>query len=104
MDVVQAIQSTSLTLQKAKDSCTQKGLELDKLKKESASPKELEKAELKLKKAQEEYKILVEKYSAVKEDFEKKMSLACRVRNLNLCFIMFSVYLIKKVLINFNLF
>lgn len=78
LEVVQAIQSTSLTLQKAKDSYTQKGIELDKLKKESASPKELEKAEQKLKKAQEEYKALVDKYSSVKEDFEKKMSLACR--------------------------
>ncbi|XP_066909513.1 F-BAR domain only protein 2 isoform X4 [Halyomorpha halys] len=78
LEVVQAIQSTSLTLQKARDSFTQKGLELDKLKKESASPRELEKAEQKLKKAQEEYKVLVEKYGAVKEDFEKKMSLACK--------------------------
>lgn len=78
LEVVQAIQSTSLTLQKARDSFTQKGLELDKLKKESASPRELEKAEQKLKKAQEEYKVLVEKYGAVKEDFERKMSLACK--------------------------
>ncbi|KAL1129960.1 hypothetical protein AAG570_012904 [Ranatra chinensis] len=78
LEAVQAIQSTSLTLQKAKDSYTQKGIELDKLKKESASPKELEKAEQKLKKAQEEYKTLVDKYSTIKEDFENKMSLACK--------------------------
>lgn len=49
------------------------------MKKDNASAKELEKAELKLKKAQEEYKTLVDKYSSVKEDFEKKMSLACQV-------------------------
>lgn len=79
LEVVEAIKSTSLTLQKAKDSYTQKGMELDKLKKENASPKDLEKAEAKLKKAQEDYKLIVEKYSAVKEDFEKKMSLACKV-------------------------
>ncbi|XP_069693089.1 F-BAR domain only protein 2 isoform X3 [Periplaneta americana] len=78
LEVVQAIQSTTLTLQKAKDAYTQKGLEFDKLKKENASPKDLEKAEAKLKKAQEDYKNLVEKYSAIKEDFEKKMSLACK--------------------------
>ncbi|XP_024219854.2 F-BAR domain only protein 2-like [Halyomorpha halys] len=78
LEVVQAIQSTSLTLQKARDSFTQKGLELDKLKKESTSPRELEKAEQKLKKGQEEDKVLVEKNGAVKEDFEKKMSLACK--------------------------
>ncbi|XP_054260013.1 F-BAR domain only protein 2-like isoform X2 [Macrosteles quadrilineatus] len=78
LEVAQAIQSTSVTLQKAKDIYVQRGQELDKLKKDNASAKELEKAELKLKKAQEEYKTLVDKYSSVKEDFEKKMSLACQ--------------------------
>ena len=82
LEAVQAIQSTTLTLQKAKDAYTQKGLEFDKLKKENASAKELEKAEAKLKKAQEDYKNLVDKYSAIKEDFEKKMSLACKVKGL----------------------
>ncbi|XP_014256328.1 F-BAR domain only protein 2 isoform X2 [Cimex lectularius] len=77
-EVVLAIQSTSLTLQKARDSFTQKGIELDKLKKESASPRELEKAEQKLRKAQDEYKVLVEKYGSIKEEFEKKMSMACK--------------------------
>jgi hypothetical protein len=82
LEAVQAIQSTTLTLQKAKDAYTQKGLEFDKLKKENASAKDLEKAEAKLKKAQEDYKNLVDKYSAIKEDFEKKMSLACKVKRL----------------------
>lgn len=79
LEVVQAIQATTLTLQKAKDTYTQKGLEFDKLKKENASPKDLEKAEAKFKKAQEDYKNLVEKYSSIKEDFEKKMYIACKV-------------------------
>lgn len=61
-------------------------MEFDKLKKENASPRDLEKAEVKLKKAQEDYKLLVEKYSAVKEDFEKKMSLACKVLRLQIFF------------------
>ncbi|CAB0020551.1 unnamed protein product, partial [Nesidiocoris tenuis] len=78
LEVVQAIQSTSITLQKARDSYQQKGFELYKLKKENASPRELEKAEQKLKKAQDEYKTLIEKYGLIKEDFEKKMSLACK--------------------------
>nr|CAD7403882.1 unnamed protein product [Timema cristinae] len=78
LEVVQAIQTTFVTLQKAKDSYTQKGLEFDKLKKENASSKDLEKAETKLKKAQEDYKNLVDKYSIIKEDFEKKMSQACK--------------------------
>ncbi|XP_066997349.1 F-BAR domain only protein 2 isoform X8 [Anabrus simplex] len=78
LEVVQAIQSTTLTLQKAKDIYNQKSLEYDKLRKENATPKELEKAEVKLKKAQEDYRALVEKYSAIKIDFEKKMSSACK--------------------------
>nr|CAD7256853.1 unnamed protein product [Timema shepardi] len=78
LEVVQAIQTTFVTLQKAKDAYTQKGLEFDKLKKENASSKDLEKAETKLKRAQEDYKNLVDKYSIIKEDFEKKMSQACR--------------------------
>lgn len=79
LEVAQLIQSTSVTLQKAKDSYMQRGIELDKLKKDNASLKELEKAEVKLKKAQEEYKSHVEKYATIKEDFEKKMSCACQV-------------------------
>lgn len=79
LEAVQAIQSTTLMVQKAKDLYTQKGLEVDKLKKESASTKDIEKAELKLRKAHEDYKSFVEKYSVIKEDFERKMTITCRV-------------------------
>ncbi|KAK3923074.1 F-BAR domain only protein 2 [Frankliniella fusca] len=82
LEIVQAIQATTLTLQKAKDSYLQKTLELDRLRKENASPRDLEKAEAKLRKAHEEYKTLVEKYHAIKEEFEKKMITACKV-NIN---------------------
>lgn len=78
LEVVQAIQSTTLILQKAKDTYTQRGLEYEKLKKENASPKDLEKAEIKLKKAQEDYKALIDKYKMIKDEFERKMILACR--------------------------
>lgn len=80
MDAVQVIQSTTLALQKAKDIYLQKGGELDKLKKDNASAKDIEKAEIKLKKAQDDYKVLIDKYSAIKEEFEKKMSSACKVK------------------------
>lgn len=80
MDAVQVIQSTTLALQKAKDTYMQKGGELDKLRKDNASAKDIEKAELKLKKSQDDYKLLVDKYSDVKEEFEKKMSSACKVK------------------------
>lgn len=77
---MQAIQSTTIALQKAKDIYVQKGGELDKLRKDNASAKDIEKAEIKLKKAQDDYKVLVDKYSNVKEEFEKKMNTACKVK------------------------
>ncbi|XP_057659059.1 F-BAR domain only protein 2 isoform X3 [Diorhabda carinulata] len=78
LEAVQAMQSVTLNVQKCRDTYTQRGLELEKLRKESTSAKEIEKAEIKLKKAQEDYKIFVDKYSSVKEDFEKKMSVTCK--------------------------
>nr|CAH7750585.1 unnamed protein product [Callosobruchus chinensis] len=78
LEAVQAMQAVTLNVQKSKDAYTQRTLELEKLKKENASAKEIEKGEQKLKKAQEDYKNFVEKYSAVKEDFESKMSVTCK--------------------------
>ncbi|KAJ8950393.1 hypothetical protein NQ314_007933, partial [Rhamnusium bicolor] len=78
LEAVQAMQAVTLNVQKSKDTYTQRGLELERLRKESTSAKEIEKAEQKLKKAQEDYKNFVEKYSSVKEDFEKKMSVTCK--------------------------
>lgn len=68
-----------MTLQKAKDMCQQKGLELEKLRKDNASQRELEKSEAKFKKAQDDYKVLVDKYTVIRNDFETKMTQACRV-------------------------
>lgn len=79
LEVVQTIQSTTLVLQKAKDNYQQKCEELDKLKRDNASAKDLEKAEVKVKKAQEDYKTIVDKYAIIKEDFEKRMSMSCKV-------------------------
>ncbi|XP_076280001.1 F-BAR domain only protein 2 isoform X3 [Lasioglossum baleicum] len=78
LEVVQSIQSITATLQKAKDMRMQKGLELEKLKKDNASQKELEKAEIKFKKAQDDYKTLVDKYMVIRNDFQTKMTQACR--------------------------
>lgn len=79
MEVVQSIQSITVTLHKAKDMRMQKGLELEKLRKDNASQKELEKAEIKFKKAQDDYKTLVDKYMVIRNDFQTKMTQACRV-------------------------
>lgn len=78
LEAVQAMQNITLNVQKSKDTYTQRGIELERLKKDSNSAKEVEKAEQKLKKAQEDYKHFVDKYSSVKEDFENKMSVTCK--------------------------
>ncbi|XP_044006840.1 F-BAR domain only protein 2 isoform X2 [Aphidius gifuensis] len=78
LEIVQSIQSITGTLQKAKDICIQKGLEYEKLKKDNASQRDIEKSESKYKKSQEDYKILVNKYTIIRNDFETKMTQACR--------------------------
>lgn len=72
------MQNLALNVQKSKDVYLQRGVELKKLKKESTSAKEIEKAEQKLKRAQEDYKNFVDKYSTIKEYFEKKMTVTCK--------------------------
>ncbi|OCU02381.1 hypothetical protein XELAEV_18008144mg [Xenopus laevis] len=74
LEAVQNIQSISQALQKAKDLYNAKCLEQEKLKKEGAAAKEIEKAAIKTKKATESYKLCVEKYAAAKQDFEQKMA------------------------------
>ena len=77
-DIVKALQDTTVNLQKSKEFYKVKAAELEKLKRESPSPKELEKAETKFRKAQEDYKTLCDKYSNTREDFEKKMTSSCK--------------------------
>ncbi|NP_001135543.1 F-BAR domain only protein 2 [Xenopus tropicalis] len=74
LEAVQNIQSITQALHKAKDLYNAKCLEQEKLKKEGAAAKEIEKAAIKTKKATESYKICVEKYAAAKLDFEQKMT------------------------------
>ena len=47
--------------------------ELERLKRENGSHKDVEKCEGRFKKAKEEYKMFVEKYAIVREDFNRKM-------------------------------
>ncbi|XP_017799407.1 PREDICTED: F-BAR domain only protein 2 [Habropoda laboriosa] len=82
LEIVQSIQSITVTLHKAKDMRMQKNLELDKLKKDNASQKELEKAEIKFKRAQDDYKTLVDKYMIIRNVFQTKMTQACRETHL----------------------
>ncbi|KAF1385473.1 hypothetical protein PFLUV_G00108140 [Perca fluviatilis] len=74
VEAVQALQVQSGHLQKLKEGYHAKCLELDRLRKEGAPQKELEKAELKSKKAAESFALCIEKYNRVGGEFEQKMS------------------------------
>lgn len=78
LEAVKSIQETTLLLQKAKDIYKQKCAEMEKLRRDNASSKDLEKAEAKFRKAQDDYKGLVDKYCTVRDDFERKMTLAAK--------------------------
>ncbi|XP_063607357.1 F-BAR domain only protein 2-like [Penaeus indicus] len=51
--------------------------DLEKVRRDGASPKDVEKAEAKLRKAHDEYRSLVEKYNTIREEFEKRMTTSC---------------------------
>ncbi|RUS92107.1 hypothetical protein EGW08_000131 [Elysia chlorotica] len=77
IDAVQAIQQTTTALHKAKEIYHTRCHELERMKRDSASAKDIEKAEGKYKKALDEYKGLVEKFKDVRNDFEEKMIGSC---------------------------
>uniref|UniRef100_A0A667WBT3 FCH and mu domain containing endocytic adaptor 1 n=1 Tax=Myripristis murdjan TaxID=586833 RepID=A0A667WBT3_9TELE len=74
LEAVQALQVQSGHLQKSREGYHGKCVELDRLRKEGAPQKELEKAELKSKKAAESFAVCIEKYNRVGGEFEQKMS------------------------------
>ncbi|KAK6179298.1 hypothetical protein SNE40_011689 [Patella caerulea] len=76
-ETVQAIQQTTVAVHKAKEIYHTRCLELERLKRDNASQKDLEKAEAKKRKTCDEYKSLVEKYGHIREDYEKKMTGSC---------------------------
>ncbi|XP_072462419.1 F-BAR domain only protein 2 isoform X3 [Notamacropus eugenii] len=74
LEAVQNIQSITQGLQKSKENYNAKCLEQERLKKEGATQREIEKAAIKSKKATDTYKLYVEKYATAKSDFEQKMT------------------------------
>lgn len=78
LEVVRSIQNTTDQLHRAKELYHTRCLELERLKRENATPKDVEKSETKYKKAKEDYKNLVDKYATIREDFNKKMEESCR--------------------------
>ncbi|XP_077441992.1 F-BAR domain only protein 2 [Vanacampus margaritifer] len=73
LEAVQSIQSTGQALQKSKENYNAKTVEQERLRKEGATQRDVDKAGIKAKKATETYKSYVEKYAYAKSDFELKM-------------------------------
>uniref|UniRef100_K1RV42 FCH domain only protein 2 n=1 Tax=Magallana gigas TaxID=29159 RepID=K1RV42_MAGGI len=78
LETVNSIQHTTTALHKAKEIYHTRCLELERLKRDGSSQKEIEKAETKYKKASDDYRTLVEKYATVRNDFEAKMMESCK--------------------------
>ncbi|CAH8491661.1 unnamed protein product [Heterobilharzia americana] len=77
-EVVHAFQITSMQLQKAKEAYHSRYNEYERaMRLESGSSREQEKLEVKLKKAQDEYKYSVEKYNNLRNQFVSKMHISC---------------------------
>uniref|UniRef100_A0A1A8EUP5 F-BAR domain only protein 2 n=1 Tax=Nothobranchius korthausae TaxID=1143690 RepID=A0A1A8EUP5_9TELE len=74
LEAVQNIQSISQALQKSKEIYNAKTVEQERLRKEGATQRDVDKAGVKAKKATETYKSYVEKYAAAKSEFEQKMA------------------------------
>ncbi|XP_069968960.1 F-BAR domain only protein 2 isoform X5 [Bactrocera oleae] len=78
LECVQAMQTSTAAVQKLRDLYASKVLELEKLRKDSASQKDIEKVETKLRKLQDEYKALLDKHNPIKNDFERRMTQTCK--------------------------
>ncbi|KAM6293959.1 LOW QUALITY PROTEIN: F-BAR domain only protein 2-like [Aegotheles albertisi] len=74
LEAVQNIQSITQALQKSKENYNAKCVEQERLKKEGATQREVDKAAVKSKKATDTYKLYVEKYAVAKSGFEQKMT------------------------------
>ncbi|XP_074546022.1 F-BAR domain only protein 2 isoform X9 [Halichoeres trimaculatus] len=74
LEAVQNIQTTSQALQKSKEIYNSRTVEQERLRKEGATQREVDKAGVKAKKATETYRSYVEKYAAAKSEFEQKMA------------------------------
>ncbi|XP_041753704.1 F-BAR domain only protein 2 isoform X3 [Coregonus clupeaformis] len=74
LEAVQTIQTTGVALQKSKENYNAKTVEQERLRKEGATQRDVDKAGVKAKKATETYKGFVEKYATAKSEFEQKMA------------------------------
>ncbi|KAM8827355.1 F-BAR domain only protein 2 isoform 2-T2 [Spinachia spinachia] len=74
LEAVQNIQTTSQALQKSKEIYNAKTVEQERLRKDGATQRDVDKAGAKAKKATGTYRSFVEKYAAAKSEFEQKMA------------------------------
>merc|ERR1739838_632883 len=77
-EIVKSIRNTEGLAHKAKETYSQRCQDLEKVKRDGASPKDIEKAEAKLRKAHDEYKTLVDKYNTIRDEFERRLSISCQ--------------------------
>lgn len=101
LECVKAVQASTIEVQKAREFYCNKVQELEKLRKEHASQKDIEKLELKLRKLQDDYKLLLEKHSPIKNEFERRMTHTCKVISINYTKIIsnfFILYNIKRLI------
>ncbi|KAM4707607.1 F-BAR domain only protein 1 isoform 2-T3 [Discoglossus pictus] len=73
LEAIQLLQCSSQLLQKSRDTYCSRFSEQERLKREGCPQKELDKAELKTKKAAESLRCSVEKYNTARKEFEEKM-------------------------------
>ncbi|XP_062816700.1 F-BAR domain only protein 1 isoform X2 [Anolis carolinensis] len=73
LEAVQALAGATQALPKAREAFHGRGAELERLRREGAGPKEIEKAELKSRKAAEGLRRAAEKYNSARSEFERKM-------------------------------
>lgn len=73
-NVVQSMQSLTVTLNKSKEAYLARSQELEKCRKDNAGPRDVEKAETRVKKAMDDYRVQLDKYSTMRTDFERKMT------------------------------
>ncbi len=79
LEAVKSIQETTALLQKSKEAYKQRCLEVERQKRDGVTGnKDLDKSEVKFRKAQEEYRSLVDKYCQCRDDFERKMTLSSK--------------------------
>lgn len=79
LELAHSLKESKTVLQKMKDTYNAKLAEMEKLRKDGSNTKEMEKMEIKLKKAQDELNSAMEKHNLIKMEYKQKMTGTCKV-------------------------